>query len=402
MRLHSWLGDLEMSIKVACFCGATFAAPDELAGKKVKCPKCGRSFVVPGAGTPSASAPATPAAAPAKAQAVRRCVQCNAAMSADAVLCVECGYDYRSGAGGAAQAAATEKGKAVRVELPVGWSAVRMGLDVLHVCSLAYALALLAVGLNLTAGLFALVLVTPARWVLGMVAFLFVVILPLGIKLYMDAPGAFAAFLASVFYIVALSYLLVVFPAIGGAVAAIVLVVAVVSLLLAGLAGGAGLCLCVAVPAKSQARGLAIASAGSLFASVACFLVAALIGAFRGAESPGSIGPMFVLGFLLAVAAHALFLFFLYRTAHFFEDEGTMSYVGTYLAFFGTVAAMAVFVSVLLASGLVTGFLRGLMQLFILVSAIVCFVWLIRVIGSVSDVIHERRLAWRDDRAASA
>jgi hypothetical protein len=36
-----------MAIKATCGCGAAFTAPMELAGKRVKCPKCGQAFVVP-------------------------------------------------------------------------------------------------------------------------------------------------------------------------------------------------------------------------------------------------------------------------------------------------------------------------------------------------------------------
>jgi hypothetical protein len=293
--------------------------------------------------------------------------------------------------------AASEKGTSPRVELPLGWSAVRLGLDVLHVCSLLSASGLLAISVNLSGGLIALVLVTPARWLIGMVAILFVVIIPAGVKLYMDAPVAFRVFAGSALYTVTLSYLLVGHPAIGGILAGIVLVLAIISLFLAGLGWGAGLCLCVGVPAKSGAKGLATASAACLFASVACFLVAAVVAAVRGVGSLGHVNPLFALGFVLAVVAHGSFLFSLRRIAHFFEDEGTIAYVGTYLAFCGTVVAMAVVVGGLTASGLFPDALVGVMQLFMNVCLIICFVWLIRVIGSVSDVIHERRLAWRSD-----
>ncbi len=37
-----------MPIKTSCECGATFAVPDQLAGKRVKCPKCAQPTQVPG------------------------------------------------------------------------------------------------------------------------------------------------------------------------------------------------------------------------------------------------------------------------------------------------------------------------------------------------------------------
>ena len=36
-----------MPIKVACQCGQQFVAKDELAGKRVKCPKCGTALTIP-------------------------------------------------------------------------------------------------------------------------------------------------------------------------------------------------------------------------------------------------------------------------------------------------------------------------------------------------------------------
>lgn len=36
-----------MSIQLTCDCGKRLKAPDELAGKKAKCPSCGRAITVP-------------------------------------------------------------------------------------------------------------------------------------------------------------------------------------------------------------------------------------------------------------------------------------------------------------------------------------------------------------------
>ena len=36
-----------MPIKVTCQCGQQFAARDELAGKRAKCPKCGTVLTIP-------------------------------------------------------------------------------------------------------------------------------------------------------------------------------------------------------------------------------------------------------------------------------------------------------------------------------------------------------------------
>lgn len=91
-----------MPIKVACQCGASFAAKDELAGKAVRCPKCKQPLKIP-----------APAAAPAQASAGGlddlfdeagiapkqgpSCPKCNAELKPNAVLCVSCGFEFQTG-----------------------------------------------------------------------------------------------------------------------------------------------------------------------------------------------------------------------------------------------------------------------------------------------------------------
>ena len=95
-----------MPIKVACKCGAAFAAKDELAGRTVACPKCKQPLkIVPA----QAAAPAAPAAPHANADlfdglgmkardtTVPRCPGCAADLPPNAVLCVKCGYNIKLG-----------------------------------------------------------------------------------------------------------------------------------------------------------------------------------------------------------------------------------------------------------------------------------------------------------------
>jgi hypothetical protein len=119
-----------MPIKVVCSCGAGFAAPDQYAGKKVKCPKCGGALAVPngnaggatsgganaggakapGAAPQAASRPAPAPTPPANAgvadlfeleglagQASSRCSKCQASMPLGAVICVACGFNSQTG-----------------------------------------------------------------------------------------------------------------------------------------------------------------------------------------------------------------------------------------------------------------------------------------------------------------
>lgn len=98
-----------MPIKVACSCGQAFAAQDQLAGKAVKCPKCGQSLRVPAAQqTAAATAPAPSAGLTALLDEVgikahvadnrRRCPNCDVAMMDTAVVCVQCGFNTQTSA----------------------------------------------------------------------------------------------------------------------------------------------------------------------------------------------------------------------------------------------------------------------------------------------------------------
>lgn len=91
-----------MPIKVACQCGASFAAKDELAGKAVRCPKCKQPLKIPAA---------APAPAPAATSAMDdlfdevgiekkhgpTCPSCGAELKANAVMCIACGVNFETG-----------------------------------------------------------------------------------------------------------------------------------------------------------------------------------------------------------------------------------------------------------------------------------------------------------------
>ncbi len=90
-----------MPIKVACECGQQFAARDELAGKRVKCPKCGAVLTIP---QPVADAKGAHKQHLSELlddvglrAGLRRCPGCRAELSEAAVICIMCGYDTRLG-----------------------------------------------------------------------------------------------------------------------------------------------------------------------------------------------------------------------------------------------------------------------------------------------------------------
>ena len=96
-----------MPIPVACSCGQKFSAKDELAGKRVKCPKCAQPLVI-GAPAAARSGPDDPLGAVGGMSGLMNeagfetsggaaCPKCNAGMPRGAVLCVQCGYHIETG-----------------------------------------------------------------------------------------------------------------------------------------------------------------------------------------------------------------------------------------------------------------------------------------------------------------
>lgn len=92
-----------MPIRVKCVCQQQFDAPDHLAGKTVKCPKCAAPISIPRPVAVAKAAPAPPSAmaslldeAGVKQRSAAGCPSCGAPFAPDAVLCVECGYNFRT------------------------------------------------------------------------------------------------------------------------------------------------------------------------------------------------------------------------------------------------------------------------------------------------------------------
>jgi hypothetical protein len=125
-----------MAIQFSCSCGKALQAPEELAGKRARCSGCGQAVAVPGPSKPAAAAPprrsqraaapsrgaasalgvssgsatATPAsladffdtelhggAPPAHAPGTVFCPTCRRPVPQNAVVCINCGYDSRTG-----------------------------------------------------------------------------------------------------------------------------------------------------------------------------------------------------------------------------------------------------------------------------------------------------------------
>lgn len=76
-----------MSITVNCLCGKKLKAPDRLAGKRAKCPRCGKALEVPRLPETDTSSSASSPSSGGKT-----CVACGQPMSHTAVVCEACGF----------------------------------------------------------------------------------------------------------------------------------------------------------------------------------------------------------------------------------------------------------------------------------------------------------------------
>ena len=79
-----------MAISVTCECGKQFKVKDELAGKRGKCAACGQVLSIPTLASSAALEKATPAP-------LRGCPACREALQPNAVICLHCGHDLRTG-----------------------------------------------------------------------------------------------------------------------------------------------------------------------------------------------------------------------------------------------------------------------------------------------------------------
>ena len=79
-----------MAISVTCTCGKQFKVKDELAGKRGKCAACGQVLSIPAIPSSAALEKAIPAP-------LRACPACWEALQPNAVICLHCGHDLRTG-----------------------------------------------------------------------------------------------------------------------------------------------------------------------------------------------------------------------------------------------------------------------------------------------------------------
>ena len=97
-----------MPVRIKCPCGKLLNVKDELRGKQVKCPGCGKVLRVPAAAAQVAAKTATPSEENDSLddlfmeegfnrQVAAVCPSCRAEMAAGAVLCTKCGFNKQTG-----------------------------------------------------------------------------------------------------------------------------------------------------------------------------------------------------------------------------------------------------------------------------------------------------------------
>lgn len=84
-----------MPIKVACTCGKSFDVADKFAGKRVKCPACSEAVSV--AETDSNGLADLLDEVDLTQTSGTSCPECRADLVADAIICVQCGYNVNTG-----------------------------------------------------------------------------------------------------------------------------------------------------------------------------------------------------------------------------------------------------------------------------------------------------------------
>jgi hypothetical protein len=100
--------DPNSDVSVVCQCGKSLKVPAKFAGKAVKCPACQTPIRVPGAEKPASSGQddtfvnrglleLLDEAGFTATRTGHRCPSCRAELPQEAVICVECGYNFETG-----------------------------------------------------------------------------------------------------------------------------------------------------------------------------------------------------------------------------------------------------------------------------------------------------------------
>ncbi|HUT32432.1 MAG TPA: zinc ribbon domain-containing protein [Planctomycetota bacterium] len=120
-----------MPIKFQCECGKMLTAPDGTEGRRARCSACQRVVTIPSALQFDDGEATTPPPAAAGGEA---CPSCGRPLAPEAALCVQCGFDRRTGRQvGFSRRPRTEGRRRITVQFPVVKVAVAAGVVALLV-----------------------------------------------------------------------------------------------------------------------------------------------------------------------------------------------------------------------------------------------------------------------------
>jgi hypothetical protein len=124
---------------VRCQCGKKWKLPENSAGKTIACPACQANLPIP-------TSPKPAVAKNEEQSTAEKCPSCGGALPAAAVICVQCGFDRRTGkrAGKAARASEAKPAGYPRIGLALVYWGSRLGFGIV---AAGLGLALVLIGL---------------------------------------------------------------------------------------------------------------------------------------------------------------------------------------------------------------------------------------------------------------
>ena len=78
-------------------CGQVFSTPDEMVGQSLACPQCGKQVAVFASNVRPAGSPKLQLKHDSVISGGKKCTSCGSIMAPEAVICIQCGYDTRTG-----------------------------------------------------------------------------------------------------------------------------------------------------------------------------------------------------------------------------------------------------------------------------------------------------------------
>lgn len=398
-------------------CGMRFQIdPARFAGQ-AQCTRCGA--ILPSGQAPGgASAPAEVRSSAAPGTKV--CPTCNGVVPVDLAVCLDCGYNFRKGGlEGESRRRAGLGPLRQRRSLAgeaLGWRVTCYGLHAMFLAGIALCCAaLISAVVCFVLGVEAVIVArsatapqavrhedralarTSAAAAAGLTRALYFLVpmIAVGVGVKFFEGLHMLIWIGGAAYLAVMGMLFITVPKVG----VLALVASVVALLLLVVAAGVltlvGLAMCLFVPV-APLRALLVAALAVAGAGAAALVVAGVqgIGASRHVLDEGmeSLAVHRLAGVAIGVVAgfvtQVWFLLFLRGVTDVAGDEETRNTVRTYFAFYVSLTGGSLVVGGLNLAGVLPAALATLLSLAIFAYSVVAFVWFVRVIAAVRDVVR--------------